>query len=48
MRMNNVLVVSVTLMALLLAACGAATGPAGQASPTAVNPETGSRGSSGK
>jgi hypothetical protein len=33
--------------ALALSACGAATGPAGQPSPSNVNPETGSRGGSG-
>ena len=41
--------VAALLFALLtLAACGAPTGPPGQASPTSTNPETGSKGSSGK
>lgn len=35
------------LAMLTLAACGAATGPAGQPSSTDVNPITGSRGGSG-
>jgi predicted small lipoprotein YifL len=38
---------AILLTAMTLAACGAATGPAGQPSSTNVNPETGSRGGSG-
>lgn len=39
--------IAVVLFTLILAACGVApTGPAGQASSTNVNPETGSRGGS--
>lgn len=38
---------AILLTLLTLAACGAATGPAGQPSSSNVNPETGSRGGSG-
>lgn len=39
--------IAIVLTVLSLAGCGAATGPAGQPSPSNVNPETGSRGGSG-
>lgn len=43
--MRHVAILMTTL--LLLSACGAATGPAGQTSSSNTNPETGSRGGSG-